>query len=87
MVAQVKILSEEQKDALAIPKTAIFTEENLEKVYVVDENQRIKILLVKTESINEEMAIIKDGLFENDIVVINGNYELKEGEAVNIMID
>lgn len=85
MVAQVKILSEEQKDVLAIPKTAIFTEGNLEKVYVVDENQRIKILLVKTESINEEMAIIKDGLFENDIVVINGNYELKEGAEVNII--
>ena len=85
MVAQVKILSEEQKDVLAIPKTAIFTEGNLEKVYVVDENQRIKILLVKTESINEEMAIIKDGLFENDIVVINGNYELKEGDMVDIV--
>ena len=85
MVVQVQILSEEQKNALVIPKTAIFTEEGFEKVYVVDENQRIKILLVKTESINEEMAIIKDGLFENDIVVINGNYELKEGDVVDIV--
>lgn len=84
MIATVKILSEEQKNVLAIPKTAIFTEEGMEKVYVVDENKRIKKLLVETESVNEEIALIKEGLFENDIVVINGNYELKEGDVVDI---
>jgi multidrug efflux pump subunit AcrA (membrane-fusion protein) len=84
MVAQVKILSEEQGTVLTIPKTAIFTEEGLEKVYVVDENKRIKRVSVKTESVDEETALIKDGLLENDIVVINGNYELKEGDSVVI---
>ncbi|MCD6435102.1 MAG: efflux RND transporter periplasmic adaptor subunit, partial [Clostridiales bacterium] len=85
MVAQIKILSEEQKDVLVIPKTAIFTEGKLEKIYVVDENQRIKIAPVKTESINEDTVIVEEGLSENDMVVINGNYELKEGVEVNII--
>ncbi len=84
MVAQVKILSEEQKDVLVIPDTAIFAEEGLEKVYTVDKNKRIKILSIKTES-NEEMTLIKDGLVEGDIVVINGNYKLKDGDEVNII--
>lgn len=84
MVAQVKILSEKQKNVLIIPQTAIFTEEGLEKVYTVGKNKRIKILSVKTEA-NEGLTLIKDGLVEGDIVVINGNYELKEGDEVNII--
>ncbi len=85
MVAQVKILSEERKDALVIPETTIFTEESLEKVYTVDKNKRIKILSIKTEPINGGMVLIKDGLAEGDIIVLNGNYELKDGDEVNII--
>ncbi len=85
MIAQVKISFEEQKDVLAIPKTAIFTEKNIKNVYVVDKNNRIKIVSVKTEPINEDMVIVKEGLFKNDIVVINGNYDLEEGDEVNII--
>lgn len=84
MMAQVKILFGEQKDVLIIPKTAIFMEENIEKVYIVDKNKRIKILSIKTE-LSEELTLIKDGLVEGDIVVINGNYELKDGDEVNII--
>ncbi len=85
MVAQVKILSEKQNNVLVIPKTAIFMEKNIKNVYVVDKNQRIKIVPIETESINEDTIIVKKGLSENDTVVINGNYKLKEGDEVNII--
>ena len=68
---------------LIIPKKAIITEENLEKVYMVNKDKRIKIIPVKTES-NEEMVLIKDGLVEGDIVVINSNYKLEDGDEVRI---
>ncbi|MCK5415937.1 efflux RND transporter periplasmic adaptor subunit [Candidatus Parcubacteria bacterium] len=84
MVAQVEILLEEQKDVLVIPKTAVFTEESFEKVYTIDENKCVKILSVKTEFINEETVLVKEGLAEGDTVVVNGNYDLKEGDKVNI---
>ncbi len=84
MVAQVEILSKEQKGVLVIPKTAIFTKESIEKIYTVDENKRIKITTVNTEPVDEVLVLIKDGLTEGDIVVVNGNYELKEGDEVSI---
>ena len=83
MIADIKIITAKQEDVLVIPKAAIFIENGVEKIYVVGSDSRIKIVTVKTESLDGKLKVI-EGIVENDEVVINGNYELDNGEKVMI---
>jgi len=84
MVADVKIITAKQENVLTIPKSAVFVEDGVEKVYAV-ENSMIKIKNIKTESANDNELKVIEGLIEGDEIVIEGNYELKEGDKVNIL--
>ena len=84
MVADVKIITAKQENVLTIPKSAVFVEDGVEKVYAV-ENSMIKIKNIKTESANDNELKVIEGLIEGDEIVIEGNYELKERDKVNIL--
>ena len=85
MLADVKIVTKKQENVLAIPKSAIFIEDGIEKVYAV-KNSIVKIKNIKTEAIiNEELKVI-EGLVKGEEIVVEGNYELGEGDKVNIEI-
>ena len=83
MVAEVKIITKRQKNVLVIPKSAVFKEGEIEKVYVV-ENSRVKIKNVKTEPIDENRLKVLEGLSEGEEIIVNGNYDLKEGQLVTV---
>ena len=83
MVADVKIITNRQGNILVIPKSAVFKEGGVEKVYVA-ENSRVKIKTVKTEVIDENRLKVVEGLSAGEEVIINGNYDLKEGDLVVI---
>ena len=83
MVAEVKIVTKKQKNVLVIPKSAVFKEGEIEKVYVV-ENSKVKIKNIKTEVIDENRLKVLEGLSEGEEIIINGNYDLKEGDLVII---
>lgn len=83
MVADIKIITARQENVLVIPRAAIFIEDEVEKIYTVGSNSRIKIVTVKTESLDGKLKVT-EGLAENDEVVINGNYELANGEKVTV---
>ena len=83
MVANVKIITNHQKNILAIPKSAVFKEEGAEKVYVV-ENSKVKIKIIKTEVITEDKLKVTEGLSAGEKIIINGNYDLKNGDLVTI---
>ncbi len=83
MVAEVKIITKRQKNVLVIPKSAVFKEKGIEKVYVV-KNSRVKIRNVKTEVIDENKLKVVEGLSEGEEIIINGSYNLKEGDLVTI---
>lgn len=83
MIAQVDIIIDRQENILVVPKTAVFLDDNVEKVYLIDSDSRIKIVTVKTELLDNKLKVI-EGLVENDEVVVDGNYELEEGEKVMI---
>lgn len=82
MVAQVEIITAKQENVLAIPKSAVFIENEVEKVYVV-ENFIIQIKNIKTESVDDNEVKVVEGLIENEEIVVKGNYELGEGDKVN----
>lgn len=83
MVADVKIITDRQKDVLVVPKLAVFKEEGVEKVYVV-ENSRVKIKTVKTEVIDENRLKVVEGLSAGEEVIISGNYDFEDGDLVRI---
>lgn len=85
MVAQVDIVTGEDEDILIIPKSAVFVKDGVEKVYTV-ENFIIKIKNIKTEDIDDNEARVIEGLIEGEEIVIRGNYELKEGDKVDVEI-
>ncbi len=84
MIAKVNIITARQENVLVIPKTAVFMDGNVEKVYLIDDDSKIKIITVKTESLDDNKLNVVEGLVENDEVVINGNYELEKGEEVMV---
>jgi len=83
MIADVKIITARQENVLTVPKAAVFIENGVEKIYVVGNDSRIKIVAIKTESLGGKLKVT-EGLVENDEVVINGNYKLENGEKVTV---
>ncbi|MCD6149578.1 efflux RND transporter periplasmic adaptor subunit [bacterium] len=83
MIAGIKIITAKQENILTVPKAAVFIENGVEKIYVVGNDSRIKIVAVKTETLGGKLKVT-EGLVENDEVVINGNYELDNGEKVTV---
>ena len=87
MIAEVNIITKFQNDVLSIPKTAIFIEDGKEKVYLIVDDNKIIIREIATEDIDSNKIKVVDGLSVDDIIVTAGNYDLKEGEEVDIKIE
>ena len=85
MMADIEIITHQENGILVIPKSAVFEDDNgLEKVYLIDDDSRIKITSVKTEAVGKDELKVIEGLVEGDEVVVNGDYELEEGEVVEV---
>ena len=85
MMADIKIITHQEDNVLVIPKLAIFEDENgLEKVYLVDDDSRIKIVSVKIEAIGKDELKVVEGLIEGDRIVIEGSYKLGDEEVVEV---
>ncbi len=83
IVADVKIITGRQKGTLVIPKSAVFKEEGVEKVYIV-EDSRVKIKTVETEAVDENRLKVVEGLSVGEEVITNGNYDLEDGDLVKV---
>ena len=83
IVADVKIIMDQQKDVLVVSKSAVFEEDGIEKVYVV-ENLKVKTKTIKTKVATEDKLKIVEGLSIGDEIIINGNYDLRDGDLVTI---
>jgi len=83
MIADAKIIVNQQKDILVIPRSAIFEENGVEKVYLV-EDSRIKIKTIKTEAVTESKLKVLEGLSVGDEVVASGNYTFKDNDLITV---
>jgi multidrug efflux pump subunit AcrA (membrane-fusion protein) len=85
IIADIKIITHQEDNVLIISKSAAFkNDDGLEKVYLVDDDSKIKITLVKTEAVGKNKLKVIEGLVEGDEVVVEGNYELEEGEVAEV---
>ena len=83
MFARVRIIDRVSKNTLLIPQRVIVDEGTAQKVFVVEEGRAVG-KVITTGIVNHPLVEVKTGLEENDIVVTEGFYSLKDGIKVTI---
>ena len=86
MFARVDITLDKKEDALVVPVKAVLDENGRNFVFVVNGNVAHR-KEVKTGIYQKDSVEIVEGLKEADLVIIEGNYGLKDGTEVEIKKD
>jgi len=81
MVADIKIITDTQEEAIVIPKIAVFDESGKEKVYVINDFI-VEVREVNTQPINDNEVRVVVGLTAGEEIVSNGNFDLKDGDLI-----
>jgi membrane fusion protein, multidrug efflux system len=76
------LLLETRKDALTVAGSAVQQGPNGNYVYVVKPDQTATVRPVHVAQISNGQALIDQGLKAGDVVVVDGQYRLKEGSRV-----
>lgn len=84
MTGRVELATARASKVLAVPRHALFTEEEENYVYVVDQENRLQRKTV-TPGISENGKVEVDGLTEGASVVVAGPSDLKEGMKVEVV--
>ena len=83
MFARVRIIDRVSKNTLLIPRRVIIEEGAVQKVFIVEEGRAVE-KVITTGIVNHPLVEVKTGLEENDMVVTEGFYSLKDGIKVSI---
>lgn len=85
--ARGKIIIEEKKQAITVPKNALFSlniEKSTASVFVIQKPDVAVLKNITTGLATEEMIEVTSGITENDEIVIRGAFNLKDGTKVRI---
>ncbi len=85
MFAEVRFVSAEQNDVIAIPSDAVFVKNGVSLVAVLDSEQLPVLREVVTGMDNGELVEIVSGLSEGETLIVKGQQYVTEGKAVNIV--
>jgi len=84
---QVKLLDQESKDVLTIPKSALQTNELLTDYWVLkveDDTLAVKTAVIPTLKNDTITGIISEGLKPNDQVITQGAYQMQDSTFIKI---
>ncbi len=84
MFAQIALTFDTHNDTLTIPSDAIITLDNQSKIYLVIDNKAVEIDIVKG-FVQEQLTEVIGNISEGDIVVINGQHNLKADALVEVL--
>lgn len=84
MVAILQFPEQRVKDAIIVPTEAIVIEEEQNFVYVVEDDQAIKVPVDVIETQSDETAIEGD-VNVGDAIVVNGQLTLEDGRTVQVV--
>ena len=83
---RVRIIAEEQKDVLAVPREAVVTDENGDSVIALVEGDQATRKTVKAGfQENGQIEISADGLKEGDTVVTAGAFGLPQATKIKVL--
>lgn len=77
------IFLEPEKEMLVVPRSAVLYENNKPYIYIDINDKAIKCWVTVGPD-NGTYIAIKNGINANDIVIISGNYELKNGMPIRV---
>jgi RND family efflux transporter MFP subunit len=84
MFGRARLLGSGEYQALLVPDTAIGADQSRKFVYVVDDNDQVEMRFVQLGPLQDDnLRVIRDGLEENDRVVIGGIQRVRPGSPVN----
>lgn len=84
MFANIKLMTSVSKNALTVPETALIIKGDKVFVYVVNDDQTVELKPVETGKRFDGMVVIKTGLNNEDIVVVEGYQKIGPGSKVSV---
>jgi membrane fusion protein (multidrug efflux system) len=82
--AQARIVTDRHKQTKLVPSTAVFEEQGQSVLYVVEENRAVR-RVVETGFIDGERTEVVSGLTPDELVVVKGQRQLRDGIGVEIL--
>jgi membrane fusion protein (multidrug efflux system) len=76
------LIRRHMKDVFVIPQRATFEILDKRYVYVVDDDHVVHQRDIKTQSEQDDIFIIEDGLHENDKIIFEGIRQVRDGEKI-----
>ncbi|MDP7591512.1 MAG: efflux RND transporter periplasmic adaptor subunit [Litorilituus sp.] len=86
MFAQIALTFATHDNALTIASDAIITLDNVSKIYLVRDNKAVEVIIEKG-FVEEQLTEINGEIVEGDLVVINGQHNLKANALVEVLND
>lgn len=84
MIAQVEFSRGINKNMVSLPMSAVLPSKGDHIVYLAKDNQAVR-RKVQIEKITRDRALISKGLEAGELVILEGNRTLNDGQLVNIM--
>jgi membrane fusion protein (multidrug efflux system) len=80
--AKIRTVVEERKNAMVIPTRAMIELQGQFSVFVVDENNKVQLRVLKTSTTFGQYSVVEAGLQENDRVIVEGMMKVKPDMVV-----
>ena len=85
MYARIKLITEEKTDVVVIPQEAIVTRGDVTAVFVVQDDNTVRLQEIKQSLKVDDLVEVSDGLQEGDVVVVRGQTLLEDGTNVSVV--
>lgn len=83
MFSRIGLIVDYLKDALLVPQKAVMVLQSAKNVYVLDKDNMVALKTIELGAIIDEMVVVKNGLTENDQVIIEGQVKVHPGMKAN----
>jgi multidrug efflux system membrane fusion protein len=87
MFARIRVPSSPPFEALLVPDSAIGSEQSRKFVYVVDQEGTVSQKYVTLGQLDRGLRVIREGIAENDRVIVNGLLRARPGAKVTPMTE
>jgi multidrug efflux system membrane fusion protein len=82
LFARVRLLGDKKYDALLINDSAVGTDQTVKYVLVVGPENKVEYRPVKLGPVIDGLRVVREGLKENDTIVVNGLQRVRPGSPV-----
>ncbi len=84
---KVKVFSNTLKESIVVPQTAVLQDQTGRYLYTIDENNKAKLVRIKTSGQDGKDWIVASGLNAGDKIITLGVVALRDGGQVRVLSD